>query len=106
MNTMIALAVVLLIAGLILSAVGFVLFSNGTGAAPHQRTDEDPTGVKRATSRTSWGGMVRHLPRNVRVLSGEKASHEDKLTAVGSLLLLCGIGALCVAALSVVVAYV
>ena len=104
---MVALAVVLLIASLILLAVGFVLFANGTGAAPHQRTEEDPTGIKRATSRTSWGGMFRHLPTNVRLLAGQqKASHEDKLAAVGSLLLLCGIGALCLAALSVIVAYV
>ena len=105
---MIALAVVLVIVGVILFAVGFVLFANGTGAAPQQRTDDDPTGIKRATSRTSWGGVLRHLPANVRLLAGadEKASHEDKLAAVGSLLLLSGIGALCVAALSVVVAYV
>lgn len=103
---MIALAVVLLIMGLVLLAVGFVLFANGTGAAPHQRTDDDPTGAKRATSRTSWGGVFRHLPTNVRLLAGEEASHEDKLAAAGSLLLLSGIGALCVAALSVVVAYV
>ncbi|HVQ97234.1 MAG TPA: hypothetical protein VMS16_00195 [Mycobacterium sp.] len=103
---MVALAVVLLIAGLILLAVGFVLFANGTGAAPHQRTEEDPTGIKRATSRTSWGGVFRHLPTNVRLLAGQKASHEDKLAAAGSLLLLIGIGALCLAALSVIVAYV
>ncbi len=103
---MIALAVVLLIVGLILLAVGFILFANGTGAAPHQRTEDDPTGVKRATSRTSWGGVLRHLPTNVRLLSGQEASHEDKLAAAGSLLLLIGIGALCVAVLSVVVAYV
>jgi uncharacterized membrane protein HdeD (DUF308 family) len=103
---MVALAVVLLIAGLILLAVGFVLFANGTGAAPHQRTEEDPTGIKRATSRTSWGGVFRHLPTNVRLLAGQKASHEDKLAAAGSLLLLIGIGALCLAAFSVIVAYV
>jgi hypothetical protein len=103
---MIALAVVLLIIGVILLVAGFVLFANGTGAAPHERTDEDPTGVKRASSRTPWGGVLRHLPTNVRVLAGQEASHEDKLAAAGSLLLLSGIGALCVAALSVAVAYV
>lgn len=103
---MIALALVLVIVGVILLVGGFVLFANGTGAAPHQRTEEDPTGIKRASSRTSWGGVLRHLPTKVRVLTGQKASHEDKLAAAGSLLLLSGIGALCVAALSVIVAYV
>jgi hypothetical protein len=97
---------VLLIAGVVLLAVGFVLFANGTGAASHKRTDEDPTGVKRAASRTPWSGALRHLPANIRVLSGEDASHEDKLAAIGSLLLLIGIGTLCLAALSGVVAYV
>lgn len=103
---MVALAVVLVIVGVILMAGGFVLFANGTGAAPHQRTEDDPTGIKRASSRTSWGGVFRHLPTNVRVLAGQKASHEDKLAAAGSLLLLTGIGALCLAALSAAVAYV
>lgn len=102
---MIALAVVLFIVGVILSVAGFVLFANGTGAAPHERTDNDPTGVKRATSRTPWRDVLRHLPTSVRLLGGHEASHEDKVAAAGSLLLLTGIVAFCVAILSVVVAY-
>ena len=102
---MIALAVVLFIVGVMLSVAGFVLFANGTGAAPYERSGEDPTGVKRAASQTSWRDVPRHIPASVRLLGGHDASHEDKLAAAGSLLLLSGIVALCVAILSVVVAY-
>jgi hypothetical protein len=104
-DAMVALAVVLFLAGLILSVVGFILFANGTGAAPHERTDDDRTGIKRAAARTSWRDVFRHLPTNVRVLGGHEASHEDKLSAAGSLLLLSGIVAFGVGILSFIVAH-
>ncbi len=102
---MVALAVVLFLAGLVLSVVGFVLFANGTGAAPRERTDDDRTGVKRAAARTRWGDIFRHVPNSVRLLRGHEASHEDKLSAAGSLLLLSGIVAFGVAILSFIVAH-
>ncbi len=102
---MVVLAVVLFLAGLVLCVVGFILFANGTGAAPRERTDDDRTGVKRAASRTRWGDIFRHVPTSVRVLRGHEASHEDKLATAGSLLLLTGIAAFGVAILSLVVAH-
>ncbi len=102
---MLALAIVLLIVGVLLVIGGFVLFANGIKAAPHRRTDDDPTGVKRATARTSWPDIFRYLPTSVRLLRGHEASHEEKLAAAGSVLVVCGIGALCVAIVSTVIAF-
>lgn len=102
---MIALAVVLFIMGVIAVAVGFVLFANGAGAAPHERTKDDPTGVKRATTRTPWKDVFRHVPKSVRLVTGQESTHEERLAAGGAVLLLIGIVAFCVAVLSVIVAY-
>ena len=102
---MIALAVVLFIVSVISFAVGFVLFANGVGAAPHERSKDDPTGVKRATTRTPWRDVFRHIPKSIRLVTGQKSTHEERLAAGGAVLLLIGIVALCLAILSVVVAY-
>lgn len=102
---MVMLAVGLFVAGVLLVAVGFVLFANGTGAVPRERTEHDRTGIKRAASRTPWSGVFRDLPANVRVLAGQKASREDKLAAAGSLFLLTGVAALALGVLSLVVAH-
>lgn len=102
---MLVLAIVLLVVGVLLVIGGFVLFANGTKAAPHERTDDDPTGVKRATARTSWRDIFRYLPTSVRLLTGHEASHEEKLAAAGSVLLVSGIGAFCLAIVAVVVAF-
>lgn len=102
---MVVLAVVLFIMGVVSFAVGFVLFANGVGAAPQSRTENDPTGVKRAASRVPWRDVFRHAPKSVSLLTGRKGSREDKLAAFGSLLVLIGIVAWCVAVLSLIVAY-
>lgn len=102
---MVALAVVLFIVSVISFAAGFVLFANGVGAAPHERTKDDPTGVKRATTRTPWGDIFRHVPKSVRLVTGQKSTHEERLAAGGALLVVIGIVALCVAILSVVAVY-
>ena len=60
---MLALAVVLFVAGVILLVAGFVLFAIGSRRAPMQRTEDGPTGVKRAASRTPWGSVFRQVPR-------------------------------------------
>lgn len=102
---MIALAVVLLILGVLLFAFGYVLFANGAGVAPHQRTEGDPTGVKRATSRTSWRDAFRQVPRSVRLVTGHESTHEERLAGGGAVLMLAGIVALFAAILSVIVAF-
>ena len=102
---MLALAVVLFIVGVILLVAGFVLFANGSGTAPKQRAKDDPTGVKRAASRTPWGNVFRQVPKSVQLVTGHEGSHEEKLAAGGAVLLLTGVVALCVAILSVIVAF-
>lgn len=102
---MVGLAVGLAIVGVVLFGVGFVLFANGVGVAPHNRTKSDPTGVKRAASRVSWGDLFRGMPKSVSMMANQEASRSDKLAASGSLLVLIGIVALCVAVLALIAAY-
>lgn len=59
---MLWLAVLLVIVGAVLAAIGIVLFTNGIGVAPHNRTAEDPTGVKRAASVACQGDGTTVLP--------------------------------------------
>lgn len=103
---MVVLAVLLFIVGVILFGAGFVLFANGTGVAPQRRTKDDPTGVKRAASRTPWRDVFRQVPKSFRLVKGHEATHEERLAVAGALLLLTGVMALCVAILSVIAAFI
>ncbi|GBE66597.1 hypothetical protein MFM001_30590 [Mycobacterium sp. MFM001] len=99
---MLWLAVLLVIVGAALAAFGVVLFTNGIGVAPHKRTAEDPTGVKRATSRLSWRDLFGRMPKSIGVITAENASRGDKLAAWGSLSVLLGLVAWCLAALALI----
>jgi hypothetical protein len=96
---MLWIAVVLLIGGIVVFAAGFILFANGVGVAPHDRTQSDPTGVKRAASRVRWGDLFRRSRTAVNVLINKEAGQGEKMAASGSLLVVIGIVALCVAVL-------
>jgi hypothetical protein len=87
---MLWLALVCVVVGAVLFAVGLVLFTNGAGVAPAKRTAGDPTGFKRATSRVQWGDVFRRMPRSVRVMMNQQADRSDKLMALGSLCVLLG----------------
>jgi hypothetical protein len=69
-------------------ASGFVLYANATGVAPHRRTQDDPTGVKRASARVEWSDLFRRIPSGLRVTLDENADRSDRLAAVASLLVL------------------
>jgi hypothetical protein len=99
-DSMLWVAVVLLIGGVVVFTAGFVLFANGVGVAPHNRTQGDPTGVKRAASRVSWRDLFRRVPGSVNVMLNKQAARSEKLTASGSLLVLIGVVALGVAVLA------
>ncbi len=87
---MLWLALVCVIVGAVMFAIGLVLFTNGAGVAPANRTADDRTGFKRATSRVQWGDLFRRMPRSVRVMLNQEADRSDKLMAVGSLCVLLG----------------
>lgn len=97
---MLWVAVVLLIGGVVVFAAGFILFANGVGVAPHDRTRSDPTGVKRAASRVRWGDLFHRSRNAVNVLINKEAGQGEKMAASGSLLVLIGIVALGVAVLA------
>lgn len=95
---------VILGAGLFLAGLAF--YTNGAGVAPARRTSDDPTGLKRATSRVEWGDLFRRMPRIVPVMMNHKAERSDKLMAVGSLSVLVGLLAWVVAVVATITALV
>lgn len=84
-------AAVLAVLGVALFAVGFILFANGTGAAPRRRTEEDPTGVKRAGARVKWSDVFRRMPSSVGVLLDKDAERGQQLAGLGSLFVLAAV---------------
>ncbi|WP_142281508.1 hypothetical protein [Mycobacterium kyorinense] len=99
---MLWLAVLLVIVGAVLAAIGIVLFTNGIGVAPHNRTAEDPTGVKRAASRLPWRDLFQGMPKSIGVITAENAGRGDKLSAWGSLCALLALVAWCLAVLALI----
>lgn len=87
---MLWIALVCVIVGAVMFVVGLVVFTNGAGLAPANRTADDPTGFKRATARVQWGDVFRRMPRAVRVMMNQQAERSDKLMALGSLCVLLG----------------
>lgn len=99
---MLWLAVLLVIVGAALAAIGVVLFTNGIGVAPHKQTAEDPTGVKRAASRLPWRDLFQGMPKSIGVIATDNASRGDKLSAWGSLCVLLALVAWCLAVLALI----
>jgi len=103
---MLWLAVVLIVMAPVSFMAGFVLFANGAGVAPHRRTSQDPTGVKRAASRVAWSDVFRGMPSCVRVYLNESSTRSERLAAAGSFLVLVAVVLGCLAALALVVALI
>jgi hypothetical protein len=103
---MLWLAVVLIVMGLVSFMGGFVLFANGTGVAPHRRSPQDPTGVKRAASRVEWADVFRGMPRCLSVFLNEDANRSERLAAAGTFLVLVAVVAACLAVLALVAAFI
>jgi hypothetical protein len=85
---MLWIGLVCVIVGAGMFVVGLGLYTKGAGVAPANRTADDRTGLKRATSRVQWGDVFRGMPRSVRVLINQDADRSDKLMALGSLCVL------------------
>jgi hypothetical protein len=98
--------VVCVILGAVLFVGGLAFYTNGAGVAPARRTSDDPTGLKRATSRVEWGDLFRRMPRIARVMLNQQAERSDKLMALGSLSVLVGLLAWLVAVLAIITALV
>lgn len=96
---MLVLACVLVIVGVVSFAAGFVFFANGAGVAPHRRTPDDPTGIKRAAKRVAWPDVFRGMRRCVSRLFDEESARSDRLQAAGSFLVLVGLVATFIAIL-------
>jgi hypothetical protein len=103
---MLWLALVCVILGAVLFVGGLGLYMNGAGVAPVNRTSDDPTGFKRATTRLEWGDLFRRMPRIVRVMMSQQTERSDQLMSLGSLCVLVGLIAWFVAVLSFITALV
>lgn len=99
---MLWVALVCAVLGAALFMVGLVLFTNGAGVAPVDRTPDDPTGVKRATARMNWGDLFRRMPRSLKVMMNEQAERSERLMALGSASVLAGLIAWLVALLALI----
>lgn len=103
---MLWLALVCLIVGAVMFVAGLVLFTNGAGVAPVDRTPDDPTGFKRATERLDWRDLFRLLPRSPKVMLDEGAERGDRLMALGSAAVFVGLIAWFAAVLALITALV
>ena len=103
---MLWLAGVLIVVSVASFVIGFVLFANATGVAPHRRTEEDPTGVKRAASGVDWPDVFRRMPGSPGILLDKNSNREDRLAAAGSLSVLAAVIAVFGALLAVLAAFV
>lgn len=103
---MLWLALLLVLVGAAALAGGLVLYTNGVGAAPSNRTNEDPTGFKRAGSRVAWPELFRRMPSSLGTMLDKDAGRGDRLTALGSMLVLAALLAGCGAVLALVTALV
>jgi hypothetical protein len=101
---MLWLAVVCAVIGALLFVAGLAFYTNGAGLAPAQRTGDDPTGLKRATSRVEWGDLFRRMPRVPGFILNKQAERSDKMMALGSLCVLVSLLAGLVALLALIAA--
>ncbi|GFG65158.1 hypothetical protein MKUB_26480 [Mycobacterium kubicae] len=103
---MLWLAITLLVVSVVSFALGLVLFTNGTGVAPHRRTSDDPSGVKRAADRVAWPDVFRRMPSSLAVLMSEKSARHERIAAAGSLCVMIAVIAAVIAVLALLAAFV
>jgi hypothetical protein len=99
---MLWLALVCAVVGAVLFVAGLAFYTNGAGLAPAQRTGDDPTGLKRATSRVEWGDLFRRMPRIPGAMISQQTERSDKLMALGALCVLVSLLAGLVALLALI----
>ncbi len=103
---MLWVALVLVLVAVASLVIGLVAYANGAGVAPHRRTKEDPTGIKRASSRVEWSDVFRRMPSSLGTFVDKESSREDRLTALGSLAVLAAVLAACAAVLALIASMV
>ncbi len=103
---MLWVALCLIVVGAASLTGGLVLYTNGSGVAPRNRTKEDPTGLKRAGSRVAWPEVFRRIPSSLGVMLDKDAGRDARLAALGSALVLAAVLAGCGAILAFVTAFV
>ena len=86
---MIALAVVLLISAVVMIVLGLILYGNGVGAVPDD-VGRDPVAARRGVTRISWSELFARMRTSTRGMTDKEAGREQKLTALGSFLVMVG----------------
>src|SRR5262245_22458138 len=103
---MLWIAVVLIVVSVALFFIGFVLVANATGVAPQRRTQQDPTGVRRAASGVEWRNVFRRIPSSLSVSLDKNADRNERLAALGSLCVLAAVVAAFVGLLALLAAFI
>ncbi|GAB3033042.1 hypothetical protein [Mycobacterium bourgelatii] len=86
------LGALLVVVGVVVFAIGFVLYANATGVAPERQTPDDRTGVKRAAARVKWSDVFRRIPSSLTVIAvDDDAKQSERRAAFGSLTVLAGL---------------
>ncbi len=98
---MIALAVVLLIWAVVMIVLGLILYGNGVGAVPDD-VGRDPVAARRGVTRISWSELFARMRTSTRGMTDKEAGREQKLTALGSFLVMVGLIVLVLAVLAVI----
>jgi hypothetical protein len=98
---MIALAVVLLISAVAMIVIGLILYGNGVGAVPDD-VGRDPVAARRGVTRISWSELFTRMRTSTRGMTDKEAGREQRLTALGSFLVMVGLIVLVLAVLAVI----
>jgi uncharacterized membrane protein YidH (DUF202 family) len=98
---MITLAVVLLISAVVMIVLGLILYGNGVGAVPDD-VGRDPVAARRGLTRISWSELFARMRTSTRGMTDKEAGREQKLTALGSFLVMVGLIVLVLAVLAVI----
>ena len=98
---MVALAVVLLISAVVMIVLGLILYGNGVGAVPDD-VGRDPVAARRGVTRISWSELFARMRTSTRGMTDKEAGREQKLTALGSFLVMVGLIVLVLAVLAVI----
>jgi hypothetical protein len=87
---MITLAVVLGISAVVMIMLGLILYGNGVGAVPDD-VGREPAAARRGLTRVSWNELFGRMRTSIRGMTDGEASRDQKLTAIGSFLVMVGL---------------
>jgi len=81
--------------------LGLILYGNGVGAVPDD-VGREPVAARRGVTRISWGELFARMRTSTRGMTDKDAGREQKLTALGSFLVMVGLIVLVLAVLAVI----